>query len=302
MLSATAKHFFSFIFFFANKGRMEDKLKMYKTIEMYSKELTDAGLVVDQGMIFLDVATLEYAKKSKKPVPTIKLQVGYHDNLSADKIKQILESGNSDNLDADEIIRHLSNGIPDNLQFRLRRQELSIPVSENLFDMNMQVVYKLARKDATLSVAVSSSLLKSWGLPDWKALKSRVSVKQEWQIISMKDVLAQYAKDCPITLDDAQLYVVTNNSNMDGAAVLLDNDYLNDIHKRFGDYWILPSSIHEILVLPMQAYEKSNGKAYEEARNSLLNMIKEVNDTQVIFQEVLSYSLMKYTSDGLELA
>ena len=52
----------------------------------------------------------------------------------------------------------------------------------------------------------------------------------------------------------------------------------------------------------MQAYEKSNGKAYEEARNSLLNMIKEVNDTQVIFQEVLSYSLMKYTSDGLELA
>ena len=118
----------------------------------------------------------------------------------------------------------------------------------------------------------------------------------------MKDVLSKYAKDCPIIPDDAQLYVVTNNSNMDGAAVLLDNDYLNDIHKRFGDYWILPSSIHEILVLPMQAYEKSNGKAYEEARNSLLNMIKEVNDTQVMFQEVLSYSLMKYTSDGLELA
>ena len=196
----------------------------------------------------------------------------------------------------------LSNGIPDNLQFRLRRPEFSVPVSENLFDMNVQVVYKLAEKAATLSVAVTSSLLESWDLPDWEALKSHVSVKQEWQLISMKDVLSKYAKDCPITPDDAQLYVVTNNSNMDGAAVLLDNDYLNDIHKRFGDYWILPSSIHEILVLPMQAYEKSNGKAYEEARNSLLNMIKEVNDTQVMFQEVLSYSLMKYTSDGLELA
>lgn len=275
---------------------------MYKTIEMYSKELTDAGLVVDQGMIFLDVATLEYAKKSKKPVPTIKLQVGYHDNLSAVQIKQILESGNNDDLAANKIIKNLSNGIPDNLQFRLRRPEFSVPVSENLFDMNVQVVYKLAEKAATLSVAVTSSLLESWDLPDWEALKSHVSVKQEWQLISMKDVLSKYAKDCPITPDDAQLYVVTNNSNMDGAAVLLDNDYLNDIHKRFGDYWILPSSIHEILVLPMQAYEKSNGKAYEEARNSLLNMIKEVNDTQVMFQEVLSYSLMKYTSDGLELA
>lgn len=275
---------------------------MYKTIEMYSKELTDAGLVVDQGMIFLDVSTLEYAKRSKKPVPTIKLQVGYHANLSADKIKQILESGNNDDLAANKIIKNLSNGIPDNLQFRLRRPEFSVPVSENLFDMNVQVVYKLAEKAATLSVAVTSSLLESWDLPDWEALKSHVSVKQEWQLISMKDVLSKYAKDCPITPDDAQLYVVTNNSNMDGAAVLLDNDYLNDIHKRFGDYWILPSSIHEILVLPMQAYEKSNGKAYEEARNSLLNMIKEVNDTQVMFQEVLSYSLMKYTSDGLELA
>ena len=275
---------------------------MHKTIEMYSKELADAGLIVEHGMIFLDVATLEYAKESKKPVPTIKLQVGYHDNLSAVQIKQILESGNNDDLAANKIIKNLSNGIPDNLQFRLRRPEFSVPVSENLFDMNVQVVYKLAEKAATRSVAVTSSLLESWDLPDWEALKSHVSVKQEWQLISMKDVLSKYAKDCPITPDDAQLYVVTNNSNMDGAAVLLDNDYLNDIHKRFGDYWILPSSIHEILVLPMQAYEKSNGKAYEEARNSLLNMIKEVNDTQVMFQEVLSYSLMKYTSDGLELA
>lgn len=275
---------------------------MHKTIEMYSKELADAGLIVEHGMIFLDVATLEYAKESRKPVPTLKLQVGYHDNLSAVQIKQILESGNNDDLAANKIIKNLSNSIPDNLQFRLRRPEFSVPVSENLFDMNVQVVYKLAEKAATLSVAVTSSLLESWDLPDWEALKSHVSVKQEWQLISMKDVLVQYAKDCPITPDDAQLYVVTNNSNMDGAAVLLDNDYLNDIHKRFGDYWILPSSIHEILVLPMQAYEKSNGKAYEEARNSLLNMIKEVNDTQVMFQEVLSYSLMKYTSDGLELA
>lgn len=275
---------------------------MHKTIEMYSKELADAGLIVEHGMIFLDVATLEYAKESRKPVPTLKLQVGYRDNLSAVQIKQILESGNNDDLAANKIIKNLSNGIPDNLQFRLRRPEFSVPVSENLFDMNVQVVYKLAEKAATLSVAVTSSLLESWDLPDWEALKSHVSVKQEWQLISMKDVLSKYAKDCPITPDDAQLYVVTNNSNMDGAAVLLDNDYLNDIHKRFGDYWILPSSIHEILVLPMQAYEKSNGKAYEEARNSLLNMIKEVNDTQVMFQEVLSYSLMKYTSDGLELA
>lgn len=275
---------------------------MHKTIEMYSKELADAGLIVEHGMIFLDVATLEYAKESRKPVPTLKLQVGYHDNLSAVQIKQILESGNNDDLAANKIIKNLSNGIPDNLQFRLRRPEFSVPVSENLFDMNVQVVYKLAEKAATLSVAVTSSLLESWDLPDWEALKSHVSVKQEWQLISMKDVLSKYVKDCPITPDDAQLYVVTNNSNMDGAAVLLDNDYLNDIHKRFGDYWILPSSIHEILVLPMQAYEKSNGKAYEEARNSLLNMIKEVNDTQVMFQEVLSYSLMKYTSDGLELA
>lgn len=281
---------------------MEDKLKMDKTIEMYSKELTDAGLIVEHGMIFLDVATLEYAKESRKPVPTLKLQVGYHDNLSAVQIKQILNSGNSDDINADKIIEGLSDGVPDNLQFRLRRPEFRIPISEDLFDMNVQVVYKLAGKDATLSVAVTTSLLEGWGLPNWEALKSRVSVKQEWQLISMKDILAKYAKDYPVTPDDVQLYVVTNNSNMDGAAVLLDNDYLNDLHKLFGDYWILPSSIHDILILPMQTYEKSNGTAYAESRNHLLEMIKEVNDTQVTFQEVLSYSLMKYTSNGLELA
>lgn len=276
---------------------------MNKTIEMYSKELTDAGLVVNQGVILLDAETLEYAKKSRKPVPALKLQIGYNDNLTADQVKQILNSGNSNNVDADKLVACLSNGIPDNLQFRLRRPELSVPASEDFLGMNLQVVYKLVEKDATLSVPVSSSLLEGWGLLDWEALKSRVSVKQEWQIISMKDILAKYDADYSISQDvNFQLYVVTNNSNMDGAAVLLDNDYLDDIHKCFGDYWILPSSINEVLVLPMQVYEKSNRKAYEEARNNLLEMIKEVNDTQVSFQEVLSYSLMKYTSDGLELA
>lgn len=50
-------------------------------------------------------------------------------------------------------------------------------------------------------------------------------------------------------------------------------------------FYIIPSSIHELLILPSDNTDDSD---------KIREMIKEINDTQVSAEEILSYSLYFY--------
>ena len=67
---------------------------------------------------------------------------------------------------------------------------------------------------------------------------------------------------------------------MNGASLLLQEDIRKQIGECLGsDYFVLPSSIHEVLILP------DNGMFEVPALNQ---MVQEVNETQVEPQERLS--------------
>lgn len=53
------------------------------------------------------------------------------------------------------------------------------------------------------------------------------------------------------------------------------------------DFWILPSSVHEVLLLPA-------GQFGEDAQG-LAGLVKEVNDTHLAPEEILSYHVYRYT-------
>ena len=50
-------------------------------------------------------------------------------------------------------------------------------------------------------------------------------------------------------------------------------------------FYIIPSSIHELLLLPAE---------HDEESREIKSMIREINDTQVSEEEILSYSLYFY--------
>lgn len=84
------------------------------------------------------------------------------------------------------------------------------------------------------------------------------------------------------------MYVLTNTIRNFGAATILYEDRLKIIRMCFGEnYYILPSSIHEVILLPES---KAVGK------NELSEIVKEINETQVKAEEVLSDSA--YYFDG----
>lgn len=88
--------------------------------------------------------------------------------------------------------------------------------------------------------------------------------------------------------DDAvPMYVAINTTKLNGAAVVLYENQLREFTKCFGgDYFLLPSSIHETLLIPVT--DKTN------ALSDLKEMVMDVNKTCVTKEEFLSNSVYRY--------
>ena len=82
--------------------------------------------------------------------------------------------------------------------------------------------------------------------------------------------------------------VVSNERGLNGAASLFYPDQMDKVAEKIGgDYYILPSSIHEQLVVP----DDGNMSSVD-----LGNMVREVNATQVSPEERLSDEVYHYDS------
>ncbi|MDO5389686.1 MAG: DUF5688 family protein [Eubacteriales bacterium] len=97
---------------------------------------------------------------------------------------------------------------------------------------------------------------------------------------------------CKMEREDPYLipmHVLTNQSKLFGAAAILYPQVLWAIsHTLQGDLYILPSSIHECIIVPMSV--KCSRKELEE-------IVKEINETQVPKTEILSNHVFIYRKE-----
>lgn len=112
-------------------------------------------------------------------------------------------------------------------------------------------------------------------------------------LVSMKDLLEEMTglhlgEDMPLPM-----YVLTNQDKVYGAAAMLYSEQMKELAEKWqSDLLILPSSIHEVLLLPDDG---QNEYAFYR------QMVEEVNTTQVEPEEVLSYSLYRYCREKAEI-
>ena len=101
----------------------------------------------------------------------------------------------------------------------------------------------------------------------------------------MNEVLKQLQLEIDLSEEiEEQLYVLTNQQKTHGAAVILYPQTLIQIAKQLeSDFYILPSSIHEVLVLKADRIEDRKAEA-----QILHEMIAEVNHIELGAEEVLS--------------
>lgn len=93
---------------------------------------------------------------------------------------------------------------------------------------------------------------------------------------------------------DETMYILTNESGLNGAGVL----FYPDMQKRLGEifcgsYYVLPSSLHEVIVMPEKA---------APGLGELENMVKNANRTVVEPQDVLSDRVFMFDVEKGRLA
>lgn len=99
--------------------------------------------------------------------------------------------------------------------------------------------------------------------------------------------------------DDFPIYALTNESMCFGAGMLFIDSILRKVVETIGcDFYILPSSVHELLFVPVDNFEEDED--IEEIEDRLLEMVWEVNHTQVEPQERLSNHIYYVDSESLE--
>lgn len=84
-----------------------------------------------------------------------------------------------------------------------------------------------------------------------------------------------------------EMYILTNQKGINGASCMIYEDVIRGFADRMNsDLYILPSSIHEIILIP---------KEKEMQKESLSRMVKDVNRTQVAVDEILSDKVYLYS-------
>lgn len=91
--------------------------------------------------------------------------------------------------------------------------------------------------------------------------------------------------------EDIQIYVLSNKYHINGAVQMCNPKALRKVAETIGDdLWVLPSSVHEIILIPVcQTKDCAAG---------LAEIVKEMNDTQLERQEILSYHIYHYSRES----
>lgn len=157
----------------------------------------------------------------------------------------------------------------------------------------------------TASVPISNELMKMWGISVDELHKIAVAnlsdllpstfrgmteVMSEMMGMSTEEMVMMGLRT---ETEEEHMYVLSNSLNINGASALFDEKMMTEIADKIGDFYILPSSVHEVLLVPM-----TENVSTEE----LECMVREVNATQVSPEERLSDNIYTYNlEEGLRI-
>lgn len=170
--------------------------------------------------------------------------------------------------------------------------------------LDLSIVFQCIISDeriGTASVLIYNAHAKLWGV-DSKELYRRACENTPrllpYEIKNMSDMLEEIMYDDNIddetekediikeSCENLSMYVLTNKRRTEGAACMLYPNLIEDFSKAIDrNLYIIPSSVHEILLMPADD---------ENEIESLKAVIKEVNETQLLIEEILSDSLYFY--------
>lgn len=157
--------------------------------------------------------------------------------------------------------------------------------------LDLAIVYFMVIKDDQIenaTVLINNNWLREWNITEeelFNIAKENSPQMFKAEIVNIKDMVLSLIEDktdefINIPEEECNMYVLTNNEKQYGAATILYDNIIKDFaQKNNSDVYILPSSVHELILVPGSTFVQKEG---------LNEMVQEVNATQVPMQEILS--------------
>lgn len=181
---------------------------------------------------------------------------------------------------------------------------LSGKVTREFLDMNIIYYVCVGEADGGIETyTVTTSMCEAYGVTEEELYKGALNNITDDIVAhrSLSSVLTSFGYyidgvDNPEKIFEP-MTVLTNRNHTFGASLIIKEEVLNKAMERMhtDKLIILPSSIHDVLVI--------NANAIERDIASFREMVKAVNDTTVKPSEILSYNVYTYNKkDGLRIA
>lgn len=115
------------------------------------------------------------------------------------------------------------------------------------------------------------------------------------ELKSMSEVLSELSDGLDGSREDGiPMYVLTNTRKALGASCILYDSMLKQCAEYLGaSYYLLPSSVHEVILIPVGVVSDSG---------ELTAMVRDINQTQVLRTEVLSDQIYFYRPESGQLS
>ena len=158
------------------------------------------------------------------------------------------------------------------------------------------IVLKAPEKCQLGTILIHNKYLDYWDLNEDSLYKTaKENMRNDFQTIPMNDIATAVmddvsAEECLGEMD-FDMYVLTTHHTLHGAIGMLNKELLNAFMEKHqtDKLIILPSSIHEVVLIPYEIEEDWD----------LKEIVREVNETELDEEEYLSNSV--YVYDGNEL-
>ena len=152
-----------------------------------------------------------------------------------------------------------------------------------------RIVYRLVNYEKNKEILEDCPHLRLWGISmNELLLAARENTPRLFPVhmIDMDEMIAQAG--IPISLDESAIpmYIMTNEQEVNGASVLLYDNVLESFAlEKKTDFYILPGSIHEVILVPSNKIDDPS---------ALFTMVSDANNTVVALGDILSDSVYYY--------
>ena len=178
---------------------------------------------------------------------------------------------------------------------------------------DLAVTFRIIFQDekvGDISILISKHLLKLWPVTENElaniAMENLKNCQMEFcslrekvsEFCSLQEKVSEFPFFGYIDMATAinscpPIYFMTNEASYYGASMILDKKNLEQIARLLdGDFYLIPSSIHEMLCVPVNS---------DLDKDFLEYLLEDVNKTQVLPEEILEWHLYRYHVDKKEL-